>query len=119
MSSLATLTTRSRPSPDARCTTARKAFVAVVVVVVLGDDDHRVRAHALGVVRRPAAVPQDRQLGRVADAGQRGANENRLGAVLLGHPRRLRPIDVDDDRDAVSLGDRLTEPSAAPFRQGS
>jgi len=62
-------------------------------------------------------VPEDRQLGGVANPRERGPDHDRLRAVGLSRARSIGPVDLDDDRDAVALGDRLGEPSATPFRQ--
>jgi hypothetical protein len=88
-----------------------------VLVVLLGDDEHRVGAGALRVLGCPAAAPEDRQLRSLADTGEHGTNDDRLGPVGLGRARGVGPVDVDDHRDSVTLGDRLAESSPAPLGQ--
>ncbi len=90
---------------------------AALLVVLLGDDEHCVGAGAFGVLGCPAATPEDRQLGRVADAGERFANDDRLGPVCLSRASGFGPVDLDDHRDSVTLGNRLAESSAAPLGQ--
>jgi hypothetical protein len=63
------------------------------------------------IVGRAAAAPEDRQLGRLADSGERTAHDERLRAVGLGGSGRVRSVHVDDHRDAVAFGNRLAESS--------
>src|SRR5262249_18169008 len=88
-----------------------------VIVTRVRDHEHRVGARTLRVVGGSAAAPEDRQLGRLADACERAAHDDGLRAVRLRDARGVRPVDVDDHRDAVSLGDRLAESSRAPFQR--
>ena len=60
-------------------------------------------------VGRPVGDPQDRKLRRVAQTLDGVAHEDRLRALGLGVPRAGGVLNGDDHRDAVSLGDRLTE----------
>ncbi len=86
-------------------------------VVLLCDHEDGIRAGANRVLRSPAATPEDRQFRSLAQAGERAAHDDALGAVGLSRPRCLRPVDLDDHRDPVALGNRLTESSATPFGQ--
>ena len=95
----------------------QRVDIVSVLVMLLGDDEEGIGTGTLRVLRRPAAAPEDRQLRRVADAAERAAHDHAFRAVSLGRARGLGAVDLDDDRDPVALGDRLTEPSASPFGQ--
>jgi hypothetical protein len=90
---------------------------APVLVVLLGDDEHRIGSGARRVLGCSAAAPEDRKLGRFTDAGEHSANDDRLGTVGLSRARGFGPVDLDDDRDSVALGDRLAESSPSPLGQ--
>ena len=73
-------------------------------VVVVGPDRDRV-----GLGRRAAADPEQRQARRLADPLDRRGDRERLRALFLGVSRGAGVVDADDDRDAISLGDVVAE----------
>src|SRR4029453_16627924 len=90
-------------------------------VVVADVDDagigtfERVRA---GALTEPG---ENRQIGGPANGPQVGPGgpwyEHGLGAAVLGIARSVRAVDLDDDGDAVTFGDRLAETSRVHGRR--
>ena len=68
-----------------------RLHAVAVLVVLLCDHEDGVRAGAHRVLGSAAASPEDRQLRRVAQAGERAAHDDRLGAVSLSRPRCSGP----------------------------
>ena len=95
----------------------RRVEDVTVFVARIGDDEHGVGARPSRILGRSAAAPEDRELSRFADACQRTANGDAFGAVRFRDACGLGSVDVDDHRDAVSLGDRLAESSRALFQE--
>ena len=83
--------------------------------IVLGANDAGVGAGAGRLRGWPAGEPEDRQLRRVADSGERAAQPDPFGALRLGGPRTVDVADVDDHRDPVAFRDCLTEATRAPL----
>ena len=105
-----TSTTISSPSSCARRV---ELLEVLLVVVILDDDQARVGAGVAGGLGRGVDPEEDRQAGGVAHVGGGRLDGEPLGALLLGRPGRVRVGDERDDRDSVSLGDRLAEAAAA------
>ena len=81
---------------------------AVVLVERVEDEHHRV-GRRRGVLERDVGTPEDRQRGRPAHRGGIPADDERLGALLLGRSGGLGVLDRRDDGDPVALGDRVAE----------
>ena len=85
----------------------------LLVVVVLDDDQARVGSGLVRGFQRRVHAEQDRQPARIPHPGAIARTARALGALFLGRSRGLGVADEGDDRDPVSLGDRLAEAAAA------
>ena len=92
---------------------ALELLEVLLVVVILGHDQARIGAGVAGGLGRGVDPEQDRQAGGVAHVGGGRLDGEPFGALLLGRSGRVRVGDERDDRDSVSLGDRLAEAAAA------
>ena len=84
-------------------------FELAVVFVICDDEQTRVRARAHGCVGGACAAPQQRQLRRVADAVDRGADDDCLRTLSLGGACGFDVVHLDEHRDPVPFRDRLAE----------
>jgi hypothetical protein len=103
--------------PEVGCVRGDGVEPVSVLVVPLGDHEQRIRSRTIRIVGRPAAAPEDWQLGCVADACEGRPQDDSLGTVCLCGSCGVGRVDFDDHRDSVSLGYRLTKSSAAPLGQ--
>ena len=78
-----------------------------------GGHEQRVRASIERVGGRGVEPPEDREAGRLADSGQVTVDDDALGSAALSGERGLRVGRGCHERDAVALGDRLTQPAHA------
>jgi hypothetical protein len=81
-----------------------------VVVEPGGHDQVGVGTRGIGGIRI-ARAPQQRQVGRAADACPGRSDDDAVGALILRGLSRGGVIDLDEHRDPVALGDRLAEPA--------
>ena len=92
---------------------ALELLEVLLVIVILGHDQAGIGAGVAGGLGRGVDPEQDRQAGGVAHVGGGRLDGEPFGALLLGRSGRVRVGDERDDRDSVSLGDRLAEAAAA------
>ncbi len=89
-------------------------LLEVVLVVVLFDHDQAgVRARLVRGLGRGVDAEEDRKRRRVAQSCRGREHRDPFGALLLGETRPVRSVDEREDRDSVSLRDRLAEASPA------